>query len=216
MGVVLGDADIVVCSDNNSIVIESSGMHAHEDDHISEEVVHILRTAHNMSLSKRNMLKLERQCTRKEIMERRSKRFPHFATALEVSFGVVLRRLAAVCPLVEVVQNQLTLSTTCGTFIVTRQNRLLIIMCADVTPLWQTSTTKCDVHMTIWSKGVAVAGNARRWATWWALDGPDDTHILRAIDTKGDLNQHVLDVQSTVDVSCLRNHIPSVCVCVDK
>ena len=51
----------------------------------------------------------------------------------------------------------------------------------------------------------------RRWATWWALDGPDDTHYLRAFDTKAKLNKDVLDVLSTVDLWHLGNRIPSVC-----
>ena len=48
-------------------------------------------------------------------------------------------------------------------------------------------------------------------AQWWALEGPDDTHCLRAIDTKANFNQDVLDVLSTVDVWHLGNRIPSVC-----
>ena len=89
--------------------------------------------------------------------------------------------------------------------------RLLIIICAHATPLWQTSATKCDIHVTVWLEGVAAAGDVRRWATWWALDGPDDTHCLRAVDTKANLNEDVLDVLSTMDVWHLGNHIPSVC-----
>ena len=136
---------------------------------------------------------------------------PYVATALKVSSGVVSRRSAAVCPLLEVVQSQLTLSRACGTFNIPRQDRLLIIICADATPLWQTSATKCDIHVTVWSEAVAAAGDVRRWATWWALDGPDDTHCLRAIDTKANLNQDVLDVLPTADVWHLGNRIPSVC-----
>ena len=59
-------------------------------------------------------------------------------------------------------QSQLTLSRACGTFNIPPQDRLLIIICADATPLWQTSATKCDIHVTIWSEGVAAAGNVRR------------------------------------------------------
>ena len=190
VGAVLGDADIVVRATGNGIVIESNNHEVRDDDeqHVSEEVIQVLQTAHQMSLSTRNMLKLERNCTRRELMQGRSKLLPYVATALEVSSGVVSRRSAAVCPLLEVVQSQLTLSRACGTFNIPRQDRLLIIICADATPLWQTSATKCDIHVTVWSEGVAAAGDVRRWATWWALDGPDDTHCLRAIDTKANLN----------------------------
>ena len=213
VGAVPGDSDIFVRATGNGIVIESNNHDVRDDDeqHVSEEVIQVLQTAHQMSLSTRNMLKLERNCTRRELMEGRSKLLPYVATALEVSSGVVSRRSAAVCPLLEVVQSQLTLSRTCGTANIPRQDRLLIIICADATPLWQTSATKCDIHVTVWSKGVAAAGDMRRWATWWALDGPDDTHCLRAIDTKANLNQDVLDVLSTVDVWHLGNRIPSVC-----
>ena len=164
-----------------------------------------------MSLSMCNMSELERNCTRRELMEGRSKLLPYVATALEVSSGVVSRRSAAVCQLLEVVQSQLTLSRACGTFHIPHQDRVLITICADATPVWQTSATKCDLHVTVWSEGVAAAGDVQRWATWWALDGPDDTHCLRGIDTKAHLNQDVLDILSTVDVWHLGNRIPSVC-----
>ena len=51
--------------------------------------------------------------------------------------------------------------------------------------LWRTLGTKCDVHVAIWGEGVAAEGDVPRWVTHWALDGPDDTHFLQAIDTKG-------------------------------
>ena len=54
-------------------------------------MIQVLQTAHQMSLSTRNMLKLERNCTRREFMEGRSKLLPYVATALEVASGVVLR-----------------------------------------------------------------------------------------------------------------------------
>ena len=39
------------------------------------------------SLSTRNIFKLERNCTRRELMDGRSKLLPYVATALEVSSG---------------------------------------------------------------------------------------------------------------------------------
>ena len=173
--------------ENNSSMIEFNELCELEDDHVSEEVVQILQMARDMSLSTRNMLKLERQCTRRELLTGRDKLLQYVAATLEVSSGVVSRRSAAVCPLVQVVQSQFTLSRACGTFSVTRQDRVLVIIGADATPLWQTSATKCNVHVTIWSEGVAAAGDVRHSATWWTLDGPEDTHCLRAIDIKGTL-----------------------------
>ena len=46
------------------------------------------------------------------------------------------------------------------------------------------------------------------------LDALDDTHCLRGIDTKGDLNQQVLDVQCIGDVWHLGNCIPIVCALI--
>ena len=89
------------------------------------------------AISTRNILKLEHNCTGRELMEGHSKLLPYVATALEVSSGVVSRRSTAVCPLLAVVQSQLTLSWACGAFNIPRQDRLLIIICADATPLWQ-------------------------------------------------------------------------------
>ena len=156
-GAMLRGDDIVVRTTSNGIVIGSSSHEVRDDDqqHVSEEVIQVLRTAHHMSLSTRVMLKLECNDTRTELMEGRSKLLPYVATAMEVSAGVVARRSAAVCPLLEVVQSQLRLSRACGTFNMTRQDRLLIIICAHATPLWQTSATKCDIHVTVWSRGVA-------------------------------------------------------------
>ena len=213
VGAVLGDDDIVVRTTGNSIVKESSSheVRADNEQHVFEEGIQVLRTAHHMSLSTRNILQLEGNCTRRELMEGRRKLLPYVATALEVSLGVVSHRSAAVCPLLEVVQSQLTLSGVCGTFNIYQQDRLLIIICAGATPLRQTSATKCDIHVTVWSEGVAAAGDMQRWATWWALDGRDDTLCLRAIDTKANLNQDVLDVLSAVDVWHLGNCLPSVC-----
>ena len=160
-------------------------------------------------------LAAEHDCTRRELREGHSKLLPYVATAMEVSSGVVWCPSAAVCPLLEVVKSQLTLSGACGTFNMPRQDHLLIVICVDATPLWQTSATKCDIHVTVWSEGVAGAGDVRCWATWWALDGPDDTHCLRAIDTMSNLKQDVSDVLSTMDVWDFGNRISSVCVLTD-
>ena len=69
----LRDADIVVRSDNISLVIECSKCTELDVDHLSEEVVQILRMVRDMSLSTRNILKLERQCTRRELVAGRDK-----------------------------------------------------------------------------------------------------------------------------------------------
>ena len=147
VGAVLGDDDIVVRTTGNGRVIHSNNHEVRDNDeqNVSEQVIQVLQTAHQMSHSTRNILKLEPNCTRRELMEGRSKLLPYVATALEVSSGVVSRRSAAVCPLLEALQSQLTLSRACGTFNIPRQDRLLIIICADATPLWQTSATKCYI-----------------------------------------------------------------------
>ena len=56
---VLRDAEIVVRSDNNSLMIDLSKMRQLDDDRMSEEVLQILLFAGNMRLSTRNMLKLK-------------------------------------------------------------------------------------------------------------------------------------------------------------
>ena len=106
VGDMLEDDDTVVRTTGNSIVIESSSHEVCDDDeeHVSEEVLQVLQTAHQMSSSTRNILKLERNCTRSELMEGRGKPLPYLSTVLEVLSGVVSRRSAAVCPPLEVVQ----------------------------------------------------------------------------------------------------------------
>ena len=93
---------------------------------------------------------------------------PYVPTALEVLLSVVSWQSAAICPLVEVLRTQITLSRACGTFSVTRQDRVLIIICADATPLSQTSATKCDVGVPIWFQGVAAAGDVS-WRLYYIL-----------------------------------------------
>ena len=68
VGAVLADDDIVVRTTGNGIVIESNNQEVRDDDkqHVSEEVIQVLQTAHQMSLSTRNLLKLERNGTRRE------------------------------------------------------------------------------------------------------------------------------------------------------
>ena len=68
VGAALGDEDIVVRTNGNGRVIEFSSHEVRDDDeqHVPEEVIQVLQTAHHMSLSTRNMLKLERNCTRRE------------------------------------------------------------------------------------------------------------------------------------------------------
>ena len=107
VGSLLGDDDIVVRTTGNGIVIESNNHEVRDDNeqYVSEEGIQVLQTAHQMSLSTRNMLKLERNCARRELMEGRSKLLPYVATALEVSSGLVSCRCAAVCPLLEIVQS---------------------------------------------------------------------------------------------------------------
>ena len=69
VGTVLEDADFLLCSDHNSIMIKSSEMRKLECDHVPEEVVDFSLMAHNMSLCTRNILNLKKQCTTKEISQ---------------------------------------------------------------------------------------------------------------------------------------------------
>ena len=80
---VLVDADIVVRSKNNSIMIKPSKMCEIEDGHVSEEVVQILHMVLNMSLSTYNMLQLQGECAGRELLTGRDKLLPNVATALE-------------------------------------------------------------------------------------------------------------------------------------
>ena len=68
VGIVLGDVDIVVRTDNNSLMIEFSDMCELDDDCASEVVIQILCMPRDISLSTRNMLKLERQCMSRELL----------------------------------------------------------------------------------------------------------------------------------------------------
>ena len=75
-----------------------------------------------------------------------------------------------------------------------------VVLCPDATPLWRTSATRCDVYVGCWKGGPAAAGQPHHWATWWVMDGGDDTHPLRAMDDTASLNAQVQAVESALDI----------------
>ena len=71
-----------------------------------------------------------------------------------------------------------------------------------------------DVYAGRWEGGPAAAGQPRRWATWWVIDGGDGTHPLRAIDASASLDDQVQAVELALDiivpghgVACFRSHL---------
>ena len=63
----------------------------------------------------------------------------------------------------------------------------------------RTTATRCDVYVHMWG-APGQAGDVRRWATWWALDGPDDGRCLRAVDHVAGLNKQVEDLERDRDI----------------
>ena len=164
-----------------------------EEDSASREAVRVWDLARRMGLSVRDTYKMARMCRRKELDLTRARLTPYNATTHRVTAANMPQRSAAVASLVAVVREQVRLAIACN--VLARHNpHIWVIICPDATPLWHTSATKCDIFVHLWGGaegGVQAAGNPARWVMWWALDGPDDSHCLRAMDMAVDLNSAI-------------------------
>jgi hypothetical protein len=164
-----------------------------EEDSTGKEAVRVWDLARRMGLSVRDTYKMARTCTRKELDLTRARLTPYNATTHRVTAANMPQRSAAVASLAAVVREQVRLAVACNTL--ARHNpSIWVLICPDATPLWHTSATKCDIFVHLWGGeegGVRAAGNPARWVMWWALDGPDDSHCLRAMDMAVDLNSAI-------------------------
>ena len=108
-----------------------------------------------------------------------------------------LPRVARAATLRDVVMSCFELAQATGEFEMPSSG---VSLCPDAAPLWRTSATRCDVNVGCWKGGPAAVGQSHRWATWWVMDGGNDTHPLRANDATASLNDQVQIVESGLDV----------------
>ena len=65
--------------------------------------------------------------------------------------------------------------------------RIPVIVCVDVCPLWRTS--HLDVFVGVWPGGPGAASVPGNWATWWVMAGADDRAWLCGMDEVAGLNR---------------------------
>lgn len=165
------------------------------------EALRVIKLARSMLLSIRQMHRLPRRCPLRSIYAVRASLMPYTAETVALRAGIITQRAGAVAPLAAVIGTQVALAVARGEFeIPTWHTHLWVILCADATPLWRTSATRCDLHVVCWAGGPKAAGDPGKWVTWWAMDGPDDAGCLRVMDVRGDLWKSVHEVETTVTV----------------
>ena len=186
---------------NGDLVI-TAGDQGAQADRKRTEAIRVLELARSMVLSIRQMLRMPRNCSRAKLNEVRRDLTPYVPIVVVATSSATQHRSAAVAPLTAVVTTQVALSMASGNLAlpIHLSNTILVLICPDATPLWRTSATKCDIFVSCWAGGAEVAGDVRRWACWWAMDGPDNSNCLRALDVKGDLNAQVADLENVLDV----------------
>ena len=162
-------------------------------DAVEREAISVIRRAREQRMSFRQMYKQSRNCTRQDLRRVVRSLLPYKGYPLEVSPARARARRAGVADLVEVVKCQLRIAEALGVKQI-RTNAIMVILCVDATPLWRASATWCDVYVDIWG-GPEAAGDMGRWATWWALDGSDDAHLLRTLRNGARLREQVDEVQ---------------------
>ena len=134
---------------------------------VSGYAVDVLRRARAMQPSMRQTLWLPRRCTRDELYEARRALTPHDAMAVSVRGYRGKKRAAAAVLLADLVSEQVRLAEEQGLFTPPRgTNKIPVLVCADATPLWRATATRCDVFVGVWLGGPASAGNPDNWVTW--------------------------------------------------
>ena len=188
--------------DSGDLLIRGAGgVTCPREDAYQAEAIRVIRLSRSMMLSVRQMYRLPRACPKRCLTQVRISLTPYTAEVVALRAGIITQRAGAVAPLAAVISAQLSLAVARGEFEIPPWHaELWVILCADATPLWRTSATRCDVHVVCWKGGPAAAGDPGKWATWWAMDGPDDAGCLRVMDTRGGLWSMVADVEATLTV----------------
>ena len=164
-----------------------------EDSQAYWVAIRVGKYAVRSNLSIRQIFRLQRQCTQRDLRDTRTPLTPYTAETLNVSRGLMHQRSAAVTHMKDVVVNQVQLAMAEGNYKHNGTEKcILVVMVPDATPLWKTSVSKADVFVHVWGKGVKAAGHIARWAMWWCMDGLHDARCLLVVDDIGQLNEQVV------------------------
>ena len=161
------------------------------------QAARVWRFGRQHSLSLRALHKTPRSCTHADLVSMRGRLQMFSARPVEVSSSLVRKKAGAIVRLRKIILAHIAVAEKLGGVVLSPRARIdrkiWVILCADATPLWKSSATRCDVYVDIWGPP-SCASQAGRWSTWWAVDGGDDAHTLRMMDWHAQLNAQVVDV----------------------
>ena len=73
-------------------------------------------------------------------------------------------------------------------------NPMWVIISTDATRFFRTSATRADVFVDCWGD-LTLVSQPSRWATWFVMDGSDDTMAMAAFASQALLNDQIATVQ---------------------
>ena len=211
--VFLGDPNIV-CGTNTkgevcgSCTALSAPLSAHLAFTAQEhEALSMLRTACNMHLSQRALLRMPRRCTQRDLRTVRQRIMPYFPQATIVRSTTRRNRAAAHVPLQSIVHNATSMARVIGK--PPPSGVVIVVISVDATSLLKASSTRADVWaadawVNVWGGGGAkYASKVKLWASWFCMDVGDEQAFLRSLDISANLNQEVKEVEE--DIALFQN-----------
>ena len=172
----------------NRLVVQEPGGRA-------AEAQRLWRDARRHRLSVRSLYKQARTCSRRDLQAARRDLLPYRAQGTVASIPGRPERAAAWCPLVEVVHSLHALHRLGPLFAAVRP--WWVVICVDGTNVWQAQATRGDVWLHTPDGHLSPTCPAS-WASWFAMDGRDDTAGLLAMDAAADLNGSIRHLQDHV------------------
>lgn len=144
------------------------------------------RQAH---LSIRTLKRTIRRCSWRCVLRVRDELTPYRARTASVRPGLGRARVMSWVDLKDILRAQVAVADAQGDLVDDMKGPLKLIICADATPMWKTSATRCDVFLdcrrTKWGGNVlplpirattGACGRPANWSTWWIMDGSDDAN----------------------------------------
>ena len=163
-----------------------------EEGTVHEEALRLWRHARRNHLSVRTLLKEARSCSRRQLLQARRNLTPYNAEGVVAPVAGGPARAAAWCPLPEVLHSLHALQLQAGCIVA--QHEWWVVISVDGTNVWQAQAARGDVLLYT-AAGHLPSRRSSSWASWFALNGRDDTSGLLALDAAADLNGSIRQVQ---------------------
>ena len=142
-----------------------------------------------MHLSIRDTFRVQRNCSRRELAERRQQLTLYHANCGILTLPHRPPVPAAWCSLSDIVTCLHSFALQRGTVHAVHPWR--IIVAVDATVVWQAAATRGDV----WMEGTSSCGDWTAWRTWFVVNGRDDASALQELDEVAQLNAQVQAVE---------------------